>query len=340
MGKTIYDIAKEAGVGVATVSRALNGSGYVSKETMEKIEMACHGYSRRPIGHSRYKNMKAIGLIVSHDPEYFFVNSTYMNTMIGISAVAKEENFCLLLEIQNDSEKCLNLFREGMIDGAILMGIRQNNTLISALLKEKFPFVLIGDYLEPSSPFCKVDIDDLLMSKEAVQHLIALKHRHIGFIGGSTEFASCQKRVAGYRQALEEAGIEPSDKDCVFCSHITEEKVSNMAKKLLYQPDRVTAVLTFNDSVALYVYQVAREMGIRVPEGLSIVSFDDSDIARSLSPGLTTVQQPSFEKGYQAAKRLMEQMVHPETPVDSITLDGMMIYRGSCAAPPSSADKP
>lgn len=336
MSKTIYDVAKEAGVGVATVSRALNGSGYVSEATLDKIESACIGYSRSPVRHKKKNEMKTIGLIVSHDPEYFFVNSTYLNAMIGISTVAREKGFYLMLEIANQKERCMNLFKDGLIDGAILLGIKQDNTLISALLKGNYPFVLIGDYLEESSPFCKIDIDDYIMSKEAVQHLINLGHRHIGFIGGSTEYASCQNRTAGYRAALEDAGIEFSDKDCVFCNSITEEKVSNLAKKLLYQPDRVTALLTFNDAVAFYVYKVAKEMGIRIPEGLSVVSFDDSDIAKCLSPGLTTVQQPSFEKGYQAAQRLLKQMETPGTPVDSITLEGMLIFRGSCSPPPAS----
>ena len=337
MSKTIYDVAREAGVGVSTVSRALNGSGYVSDKTLAKIEKACVGYSRSPLRRKKEQRMKTVGLIVSHDPEYFFINSTYLNAMIGISAVAREENFRLMLEINNQSDRSLSLFREGLIDGAILMGIKQNNSLVSTLLKEGYSFVLIGDYLEESSPFCKIDIDDYAMSKEAVQHLITLGHKRIGFIGGSMEYASCQKRLAGYRAALVEAGIEPNDRDCVFCDPITEEKVTNLAKKLLYSPDRITAVLTFNDVVAYSVYKVAKEMGIRIPEGLSVISFDDSDIARSLSPGLTTVQQPSYEKGYQAAERLLKQMETPETPVPSLTLQGLLVFRESCSAPPSIA---
>lgn len=334
MSKTIYDIAKEAGVGVATVSRALNGSGYVSEATMAKIEKACEGYTRSPLRRKKAPKPKTIGLIVSHDPEYFFVNSTYMNTMIGISTVAREEDFRLILEIDTRSDRCINLFSEGVIDGAILMGIKQDNTLISELLKYKYPFVLIGDYLDNSSHFCKIDIDDYAMAKEAVEYLIALGHRHIGFIGGSIEYASCQKRFAGYKSALEGAGIPFNDNDCVFCTRVTDEKVTNLAKKLLYQPDRVTALLTFNDSVAFSVYKVAKEIGIRIPEGLSVVSFDDSDIAKSLTPGLTTVQQPSFDKGLQAAQRLLKQMSNPEVPVDSTVLEGMLIYRDSCSAPP------
>lgn len=335
MAKTIYDVAREAGVGVATVSRALNGSGYVSEAALKKIEKACVGYSRAPHRKSEQPKMKYVGLIISHDPEYFFVNSTYMNTMIGISAVAREEDFRLILEIESRTDRCLSLFREHLIDGAILMGIKQDNDLISELLKEGYPFVLIGDCLHNSGSFCKIDIDDYTMAVEAVQHLINLGHRHIGFIGGSMEYASCQKRYAGYRAALENAGIAVSENDCVFCSRITDEKVSNLAKKLLYQSDRISALLTFNDSVAFSVYQVAKEMGIRIPEGLSVISFDDSDIAKSLSPGLTTVQQPSYDKGYQAARRLLKQIEHPAEAVESKVLEGVLIYRDSCSAPPA-----
>ena len=111
--------------------------------------------------------------------------------------------------------------------------------------------------------------------------------------------------------------------------------VTNLAKKLLFQRNRVTAVLTFNDMVANSVYKVAKETGIRIPEGLSVISFDDSDIARSLSPGLTTVRQPSYEKGYQAATRLLQQMDQRGTPVPSLTLPGLLVFRDSCSAPSS-----
>ncbi len=334
MAKTIYDVAREAGVAVSTVSRALNGSGYVSKKTMEKIERACVGYARTPTRPKRPPHQRTIGLIVSHDPEYFFV-STYLNAMIGINAVTQEENVHLMLEISGSTDRTLSLFRDGLIDGAILLGTKQNDSLIPALLKENRPFVLIGDYLPETAPFCKIEIDDYAMAKEAVQHLIDLGHQHIGFISGSLEYASCQNRLAGYYDALKEAGLKTSERDCVFCSRLNDEQVINLAKKLLYSPNRVTALLTFNDLVANSVYKVAKEMGIRIPEGLSVVSFDDSVIARSLSPGLTTVSQPFYEKGYQAAKRLLKQMESPATPVPSLTLSGLLVFRESCAAPPS-----
>lgn len=334
MKKTIYDIAREAGVGVSTVSRALNNSGYVSEETMRKIEKASIGYTKSKYRSSVNTHGKSIGLIVSHDPEYFFVNSTYLNAMIGISAVARENDIHLILEISNQTERCLSLYKSGMVDGVILMGIKQDNTLIDSLLEMHCPLVLIGDYLDDSKKFCKIDIDDFAMAKEAVEHLITLGHTRIGFIGGSLEYASCQNRVAGYRAALEEAGINVSSQDCVFCNTIAEEKVSNLAKKLLYQRDRITAVITFNDSIAYTVYKVSKEMGILIPEGLSVVSFDDSDVAKCLSPGLTTVQQPSFEKGYRAARKLIQQMTEPNKQVESETLEGLLIFRDSCAPPP------
>ncbi len=333
MGKTIYDVAREAGVGVATVSRALNGSGYVSEAAMEKIRKACEGYSRTP---KRGEKVKSIGLVISHDPEYFFVNDTYLNAMIGISTVAKERDFRLVLEINNQSHRCLELFRDRLIDGAILMGIRQSSTLITELLRTKYPFVLIGDYLKESAPFCKIDIDDFSMAREAVRHLITLGHRRIGYICGPLDYSSCQKRADGYRAALAEAGLSAPEEYFVTCDNITEEKALNLAKQLLYQPNRVSAILAFNDTVAFAVYQAAREMGIRIPEGLSVISFDDSEVAKYVSPRLTTVRQPSFEKGYQAAQKLVEQIEHPEQPVPSIVMQGYLIFRDSCTPPPET----
>ena len=332
MKKTIYDVAKEAGVGVATVSRALNNSGYVSEETRAKIRKACTGYSRMP--REDYVKPKTIGLVLSHDPEYFFVNSVYMYAMIGISAVAKERGFHIMLEINNQGNNCLRLFQEKLIDGVILMGVRQNDSVISDLLKGNYPFVLIGDYLKEEKPFTKIDIDDFAMAKEAVEHLINLGHERIGFIGGSIDHASCLQRINGYRTALAEAGLQVNNNYIALCDNMTEEKVFNLAKKLLYQPNRVSAILAFNDTVAYAIYRAAKALGILIPEGLSVIGFDDSDIAKCLSPSLTTVQQPGYQKGYQAATSIMDLIERPETPPQNIVLQGILIFRDSCTMPP------
>ncbi len=332
MGKTIYDVAKEAGVGIATVSRVLNKTGYVSEKTRKKVEAAAKDYvpkaAAREMGAQRAKTLL---LAFAHDPEYFFVNSVYMHAMMGIADVCKEKDYRMLMDINRNTEDILELLRSGKADGAILMGMRKNDTLIACLEKESLPFILIGTYgSDGESDFCQIDVDNKALAKEAVQHLLMLGHRKIGFISGSLEYGSCLARLNGYLEALKEAGIKKKEEYIVTTDSITDEKAYNLARKLLYQPDRVSAVFAFNDMVAAAVYKAASDMGMYIPEDLSVVGFDDTEWARYVTPPLTTVRQPSYKKGYDAAKILIESFEHPELRKKSRILDGMLIYRDSC----------
>ncbi len=332
MGKTVYDIAKEAGVSVSTVSRALNGSGYVSDETLEKIRNASEGYHRIP--KSIVSKGKAICLVASYDPAFFFVNETYLDAMIGINSVTKEREYNLLLEFDNENHRCLELYKDGVISGTILMGVSQSSTLITELIKAKCPFVLIGDYLDNSKQFCRVSLSDFSMAKEAVQYLISLGHRKIGFIGGSEDYSPCKKRLNGYLSALVEAKIDVQKEYVITCDDITREKATNLAKRLLYQTNRVSAILAFNDTIAFAVYDAAKDLGIRIPEGLSVISIDDSEAAKYVTPPLTTFKLPTYQKGYKAAEQLFLQMESPKRIVDNVYLDGILMFRESCAPPP------
>ena len=332
MGKTIYDIAKEAGVSASTVSRALNGSGYVSDAAMQRIRKATEGYSRSPKRIT--KNGKAICLVASYDPAFFFVNETYLDAMIGINSVTKEKGYNLLLEFDNENHRCLELFNNGSIEGSILMGVSQSSSLMSALIKHNYPFVLIGDYFDDSQKFCRVSLKDYSMAKEAVQYFIGLGHRKIGFIGGSEDYSPCKKRLNGYLSALAEAGIEVRKEYVITCDDITPEKAVNLAKRLLYQTERVSAILAFNDTIAFAVYEAAKALGIRIPEGLSVIGIDDSEAAKYITPPLTTFKLPTYQKGYKAAEQLFLQMNSPKQIVENIYLDGILMFRDSCARPP------
>lgn len=332
MGKTVYDIAKEAGVSVSTVSRALNGSGYVSDAAMERIQKATEGYFRSP--RKPTDAGKAICLVASYDPAFFFVNETYLDAMIGISSVAKEREYNLLLEFDNENHRCLELFQNRIIEGTILMGVSQSSTLISELLRNNCPFVLIGDYLDDAKKFSRVSLSDFSMAKEAVQYLVRLGHRKIGFIGGSENYSPCKKRLNGYLSALVDAKIEVRKDYIITCDDMTQEKATNLAKRLLYQTDRVSAIFTFNDTIAFAVYEAAKELGIRIPEGLSVISIDDSEAAKYVTPPLTTFKLPTYQKGYKAAEQLFEQMRSPRRNINNIYLDGILIFRDSCAPPP------
>jgi DNA-binding LacI/PurR family transcriptional regulator len=162
--------------------------------------------------------------------------------------------------------------------------------------------------------------------------LIGLGNRRIGFIGSSVEYASCADRLQGYKDALEKAQIPVVDEYIQTCENITVEKAENLAKNLLYKSEPVSAIVAFNDSIAIAVYKAAKDCGVRIPEDLSVVGFDDTPVAAYMSPALTSIWQPSYEKGEKAARLLLEVINTPEAvPFKTEDLSCITMYRDSCA---------
>ena len=333
--KTIYDVAKEAGVSISTVSRVLNGSTNVKESTRRRVEEACRNY--RPTASARElqtKRSRTVGLIINHRPEYFFMNETYANALLGISVTAKEKSYRLLLDISEDDAEVCNLFFERKVDGFILMGVKNNSPLITTLKVCNAPFVLVGSYHEDEENVCQVDIDDRKAAYQATNHLISLGHKRIGIITGSAEYSSSCDRLIGYENALKDAGIPLHEEYIQKYENLTERKAEQLAKNLLYQIPRVTAVVAFNDSTAMAVYKAAENCNLTIPEQLSVISFDDTVVASYMSPPLTSVWQPSYEKGEKAMSLLIDCLEKGVMPTKRLELNSIIMYRGSCGTAP------
>lgn len=335
MRKTIYDIATEAEVSIATVSRVLNGSGYAGEHTRRKVlaVAARHGYmpSAAAQGMST-KRANTIGLIIAHDPDYFFMNTTYTRELIGISDVARGHGYTLLLEISKEKEIGAALYYNKRVDGLLLMGVRQDHHIMERMIAEKIPFVLIGDYHRPLEGLCKVDVDDFDVGYRSAEYLIGLGHTRLGFLSGSLEYASCYHRRRGYEAALRDHGLFPQDEYVSICEKLTDESVERECRRMLTLPSRITALCAFNDTVAVSMYAAAGQLGLRIPHDLSVIGVDDSVMAQHIAPALTTVWQPSYEKGHKAASLLIESL-SAAAPRGSVMMQGKLIVRESCAAP-------
>ncbi len=333
--KTIYDVAREAGVSISTVSRVLNGSSKVKESTKKRVEAACVDY--RPVASARElqsKQTKTIGVLINHRPEYFFLNETYINALLGISVAAKESGYRLLLDISEDETGASNLFYEKKVDGFILMGVKESSNLLSVLWDNDMPFVLVGSFHGDEEGVCQVDINDRKAVCSVTNYLIGLGHRRIGIIVGSTEYASCSDRLAGYRQAMEGANIPIQEEWVQVCENLTEVMAEQLAKHLFYQNPRVTAVVAFNDSTAMAVYKAAKDCGLEIPGQVSVIGFDDTKVAAYMSPPLTSVWQPSYEKGERAMHLLIDCLKQGSMPRKREELNCIIMYRESCAAPP------
>lgn len=331
--KTIYDVAAEAGVSISTVSRVINGKGYVSDEMRRKVEKACDNY--RPIASAREiqtQKSNTIAVIISNNIKYVFMNSTYLNILSAITTVAKRAGYRIMLDIyeQEEDKTAYDLYLERRVDGFIILGQKKSSKLIDIFCENKVPFVLVGDYGDQSDEICQVEIEDKTAVRSAVEYLINIGHTKIGIITGSLEYASACNRLSGYLEALQAAGIKKREEYIENCENMTEIMGENLAKKLLLLKDPITALVAFNDSVALSAYKAAQSLNVSIPDQLSVIGFDDSMVASYVQPGLTTIWQPSYEKGEKAANLLIDALESQEVPRGKVELKCVIIYRDSC----------
>ena len=335
---TIYDVAEKANVSIATVSRAFSGKGYVSEATREKIMRACDGYRPNAFASQmQTKKSKTIGILLSHGADYFFFNSVYNEAMVGVCEVTKDKGYHLLIDMDMDSEDPCSLFLEGRVDGYLLMGVQTDSKLVGRMQEYGIPFVIIGNYNGECSGVAHVDINDRKAVFEAVTYLTGLGHTEVGIITGNPQFPSCADRLQGYKDAMQTEGLEVSPDNIEVCENIDETKALNLTKKLLLKRRPITALMAFHDQVAVAAYSAAQELGVKIPEELSVIGFDDGPVSKYVSPKLTTIWQPSYEKGMLAAKMLLESLEKSTLPHDEVVLECMMVYRDSCTKPAKHA---
>ena len=302
---TIQDVARVAGVSPSTVSRALNDSPLIREETKARIRAIAEelGYERNELARGLVKGASgAIGLVIPDITNPFFAEVTR-----GVGEVAHARGYGVILcntEEDPDRERSyIRLLRRKRVDGLILTSVTAEDPYLKALSRSKTPFVLVSRACQ-LVPAPYVGVDDRLGGRLAVEHLVELGHRRIGFIGGPPDVQSSLDRLAAFEAVLSERGL-PVREEWISFSDFTQRAGYRAGKELLKREERPSAVFAANDVVALGVLQAADELGIRVPEELSVVGYDDISYAGLPRIELTTVAQPSFEMGRIAAEWLL-----------------------------------
>jgi len=324
---TIRDVAETAGVSVSTVSRVLNGKVDVAKETKNHILSVIDelGYSTNLAARSmRSQKKNLIGLIMP-DIAYPFA----IEVMKGVNRAIAESEFDLLVYTSGDvrkrgrvtsEQKYITLLAKSISDGVIVVAPVASEYNIDK------PIVSIDPVMSnPSYP--SVHATNYQGALEAMEYLLGLGHRRIGFINGRAELESANRRLSGYRDALEKASI-PIQQELIASGDYTTETGILCGRQLLALKNRPTAIFASNDQMAMGVYQVAEEMGLRIPEDISLVGFDN--ISESKYLGLTTVDQFISEQGYGATQMLIQ--IINEIPLEKQTLkvQTQLIVRNSC----------
>jgi len=331
---TIIDVAREANVSFATVSRVVNGKGYVSAQTRERVMQAMTriGYTvnrqARVLAGGR---TQVIGLLV---PD---LDTSYIGEILkGIDEELAAASYDLMLYTTHQRKTresvYVNSLLNGMTDGLLMVLPMAPEAYVDSIRRRGFPFILIDhEGLDRQGP--SVGATNREGAKQAIHHLVALGHTRIGIITGNMEMDCARERLAGCHDALAEAGIAPAP-ELVRAGDFHRALAYQLTQELLRLPDPPTAIFAANDVSAFGVMDAVRNTGLRIPDDLSVVGFDDIPDARWTQPPLTTVIQPMREMGRRATRMLLESIADPEAPQERIELPTELVVR-STTAPPS-----
>ncbi len=330
---TVQDVARAANVSTATVSRALTTPDRVSAETRYRVSEAIEktGYV---LNHAaRNLRRRDTGTIVALVPD--IGNSHFSNILQGIETVCAERNLKVLIaDTRKPSMSRANLrdvFSRNNCDGIVIMDGHFSISGIRVSNPELPPIVTAGEWSDdPAVPIAIVD--NLLGADLAVSHLLELGHTNIGHVTGLLTHKAGLDRLDGFRATLERTGLDPSDA-WVLEGDYTLDAGTRAAEAWLELPERPTAIFCASDRTAFGFISALSGAGVRVPQDVSVVGFDDIDIAGHFVPPLTTIHQPRRAVGEQAATLLLDllQGARPEAGV--IQLEPWLVVRKSTAAP-------
>jgi len=335
---TIYKVAERAGVSTATVSRLINGSGYVGAGTRKRIETAMRALNYEPNGLARSLTTRQSELLALVLTDIASPSSSQMAR--GIQDVVQRAGYILIICGVEDARAEMDTartLRRKRVDGVILTGTAgersaESAEVLHALCEGGMAMVCIGRW--PPHPYAdEVSTDTMEGERAAVRHLVSLGHRRIGFIGGQISRGVALGRLEGYRRGLADAGL-PAPVTLVREGELDESSGYHGTLGLLGAPDPPTAIVCVNDRTALGAMAALTERGLRVPDDVSLIGFDDIPIAGLLRPHLTTVRQPMMELGRVAAECLIERIAHPTGPHQRRILHCELVVRDSTAPPP------
>jgi LacI family transcriptional regulator len=333
---TIRDIAGLAGVSIATVSRVLNDRPDVAAETREAVMRVVreHGFSTNRGARGLSKGRTGIvGSTVPH------VNASYFGAILAGAAEALYEEdirivLCPTLHQHDREVTVVERLMRGTTDGALLLLPEETVDELHMLKRQGFPFVVVDPREPVPEGLAVVSAAHAAGAREATEHLLALGHRRIGAITGIPGWVATEERLSGFRTALAGHGLL-ADPNLIVAADFQIPGGFTAAERLLGRPDRPTAVFAFNDNIAIGTLQAARVHGLRVPEDLSIVGFDDLEEASIVDPPLTTVRQPLAELGRMGASLLTRIIDGQRVEALHVELATKLIVRGSTAPAPA-----
>jgi DNA-binding LacI/PurR family transcriptional regulator len=310
---TIRDVARHAGVSVATVSRVLNDIPVVRTEMRDRVRAAIAELGYRPSSTARSLSLgrsQAIGVVAP-----FFTTPSVVERLRGVSQRAGDHGYGLMLFDVETPEQRAGAFRDfarlDRVDGLLVISLPLLDDEVEALERDRLPVVMV-DIGHPRVPH--VVIDDVRGGELATEHMLARGHTRIAFVGDRPDnpfgFTSSEQRRRGYHAALRKAGV-PAAPELEAHGRHGRDEARELAVALLRRDDRPTAVFAASDTQAVGVLEAARALDLRVPEDVAVIGYDDIEIAEPL--GLTTVRQPLRQSGARGADLLLAKIAGAAT---------------------------
>jgi LacI family transcriptional regulator len=331
---TMAQIAMEAGVSTTTVSKVLNQLPGVGAQTRARIQRVIEQHDYVQNHAARHLRKGQSGLI---DLVIMRLEGGYdLGIMHGIQEALEESGHRLVVFATNENEATERLWLRRLLDqstaGVLLLLPYERIGIAKALMAQNIPFVAIGDRNEPTTAFPTIGSTIWLGGYTATEFLISQGHRRIGIITGPLHLTTSRARLAGYREALERAGI-PIDPALICEGNYLLGDGVKQTYALLDQADPPTAIFAGNDAQAAGVYRVLYQRNIRIPDEMSVIGFDDVTYTAQMSPPLTTIHQPLTEMGKMAANMLLRLIAGQQLDSNHVELSTSLVVRESCAAP-------
>lgn len=336
MTPTIKDVAKKANVSIATVSLVIHNHERISPETRLRVNRAIKELDYHPSRSARglaSKKSGNIGFIVTED-HFLRSEPFYTRIFLGTEFEARQNEYYILLTIIpadfKKGDKLPRCVLEHNVDGIIIAG-KVPEDIINQLDEYNIPMAFV-DYYPPSENFPVVLIDNFSGGHQATQHLLNLGHKNIGFIAGDIQHPSIRDRFQGYKMALEDANIEFDPMKCITDEdYPARENGYNAAKRLWENNKDITAVFSCNDAMAIGVMQYFKDAGIKIPEDVSIIGFDDVEADLSLDPPLCTISVPKIEMGVEVMRLINDVLKDRTKSAKKVLVPVEIVHRKSTA---------
>ncbi len=335
---TAKEVAELAGISRTTVSFVLNNvpGMRISEETRQRVQEAARRLNYHPDATARRMvsgKTQVIGFVLSQNPDQAFEDHFLPQVLSGLSRLSNSLGYHTLFEPVPPEDKTgayIRLIRERHVDGIILSGPRFDDQELLKIHQEGEHVVLLGQLPGTGIPF--IDVDNLGGARTATQHLIDLQHRRIALItNASPAYTASTDRLEGYRLALQEAGID-YDASLVRYGNFTTQSGAKAMYELLDRSPLPTAVFVASDTVALGALQALRQRGMRVPDDMAVIGFDDIPLAEFIDPPLSTIHLPAYGLGWGAADLLIRLISNELVENPEVFLETELVVRESSGA--------